>query len=57
MFGSLLDLLAQRLKKNNQFLLRICQLGNGTGHPHGDHFPKLAAADNTVLQNAIVING
>jgi hypothetical protein len=49
MFGSLLDLLAQRLKKNNQILLRICQLGNGTGHPHGDHFPKLAAADNTVL--------
>jgi hypothetical protein len=49
--------LGAEAEKEHPIVLCICQLGNGTRHPHGDHFPKFAAADNTVLQNAIVING
>jgi len=38
---------AERLKKNNQSCSAYCKLDSGTSHPPpGDHFPKIAAAEN-----------
>jgi hypothetical protein len=47
MFGSLLDLLAERLKKNNQSCSEFASWTAGRAtDPPGDHFSKLAAAEN-----------